>query len=67
MVYGIIKLINFAHGDVYMIELTLALQLPTYAHLGFFPALILSMIVCAILGMVIERIAYKPLRNSSQE
>jgi branched-chain amino acid transport system permease protein len=66
MVYGIIKLINFAHGDVYMIGAYIGFAATTYAHLGFFPALILSMIVCAILGMVIERIAYKPLRNSSR-
>lgn len=66
MVYGIIKLINFAHGDVYMIGAYIGFAATTYAHLGFFPALILSMIVCAILGMVIEKIAYKPLRNSSR-
>ena len=66
MVYGIIKLINFAHGDIYMIGAYIGFAATTYVHLGFFPALILSMIVCAILGMVIERIAYKPLRNSSR-
>ena len=66
MVYGIIKLINFAHGDVYMIGAYIGFAATTYAHLGFFPALILSMIVCAILGMIIERVAYKPLRNSSR-
>lgn len=38
----------------------------TFLHLGFFPALIISMVVCAILGVVIERIAYKPLRNATR-
>ena len=66
MVYGIIKLINFAHGDIYMIGAYIGFAATTYVHLGFFPALILSMIVCAILGMIIERVAYKPLRNSSR-
>jgi branched-chain amino acid transport system permease protein len=66
MVYGIIKLINFAHGDVYMIGAYIGFAAITYAKLGFFPALLISMILCAILGVVIERIAYKPLRNSTR-
>ena len=66
MVYGIIKLINFAHGDVYMIGAYIGFAAITYAHMGFFPALLLSMILCAILGVVIERVAYKPLRNSTR-
>ncbi len=66
MVYGIIKLINFAHGDVYMIGAYIGFATITYAKLEFFPALIVTMIACAILGMVIERVAYKPLRNSSR-
>lgn len=66
MVYGIIKLINFAHGDVYMIGAYIGFAAVTYAHLGFFPALILAMVLCAILGVVIEKVAYKPLRNSTR-
>lgn len=66
MVYGIIKLINFAHGDVYMVGAYIGFAVTTYTSLGFFPALIISMISCAVLGMFIEKIAYKPLRNSSR-
>lgn len=66
MVYGIIKLINFAHGDVYMIGAYIGFAATTYANLGFFPALLVAMAACAILGMVVEKIAYKPLRNSSR-
>lgn len=66
MVYGIIKLINFAHGDVYMIGAYVGFAATTYANLGFFPALIISMISCAVLGIVIEKVAYKPLRLSSR-
>lgn len=66
MVYGIIKLINFAHGDVYMIGAYIGFAATTYANLGFIPALIISMIACAVLGVVVEKVAYKPLRNSSR-
>lgn len=66
MVYGIIKLINFAHGDVYMMGAYIGFAATTYARLGFFSALIISMISCAVLGVLIEKIAYKPLRNSTR-
>ncbi len=64
MVYGIIKLINFAHGDVYMIGAYTAFFVTTYLGMGFLPALLVCMIVCGILGVLIERIAYKPLRKA---
>lgn len=64
MVYGIIKLINFAHGDIYMIGAYVAFLVTTYCGFGFFPALILSMVICGVLGVVIERVAYKPLRKA---
>lgn len=66
MVYGIIKLINFAHGDIYMIGAYIGFAATTYAQLGFLPALLISMAACAVLGMTIERIAYKPLRGSTR-
>ncbi len=66
MVYGIIKLINFAHGDVYMVGAYIGFAVTTYTSLGFIPALIISMAACAVLGVLIERIAYKPLRTSSR-
>lgn len=66
MVYGIINLINFAHGDVYMIGAYVGYALTTYVHLTFFPALILSMIVCSLLGVIIEKVAYKPIRNATR-
>ncbi|MBS4172649.1 branched-chain amino acid ABC transporter permease [Bacillus sp. FJAT-49736] len=66
MVYGIVKLINFAHGDVFMVGSFIGFYSITFLHLGFFPALLLSMLVCAIFGMLIERIAYKPLRNATR-
>ena len=66
MVYGIIKLINFAHGDIYMLGAYFGFLAITYLHVGFFPAILISMALCAILGVVIERIAYKPLRNATR-
>lgn len=66
MVYGIINLINFAHGDIYMVGAYVGFALTTFLHLGFLPSLIISMIVCSLLGMLIEKVAYKPIRNSTR-
>ena len=66
MVYGIIQLINFAHGDVYMIGAYVGYFCMSVLHLGFFESLVLAMLVCTVLGVLIERIAYKPLRNSTR-
>lgn len=64
MVYGIIKLINFAHGEVYMLGAYFGYFLITSFGLPLIPALLLSMLLAAGVGMLIERIAYRPLRNS---
>jgi branched-chain amino acid transport system permease protein len=66
MVYGIIKLINFAHGDVFMVGSFIGFYSITAWGLGFFPALLLSMAACAAFGVLIERIAYKRLRNATR-
>lgn len=66
MVYGIIKLINFAHGDVFMIGSFVGYYAVTGLGLSFLPALLLAMIICALFGVTIERIAYKPLRNATR-
>ncbi len=79
MVYGVLRLINFAHGDVYMVGAYVGYytctKLLPFADLQAHPeagganvalavvALLFSMAVCAILGVVIERFAYRPLRN----
>lgn len=66
MVYGIINLINFAHGDIYMLGAYIGFTLTTFLHLSFFPALLISMLLCAILGVLVEKVAYKPIRNSTR-
>lgn len=64
MVYGIVRLINFAHGDVYMVGAFIGYFVAQPGALGpsFIPALILAMLGSALLGVIIERAAYKPLR-----
>ncbi|HBG02618.1 MAG TPA: branched-chain amino acid ABC transporter permease [Firmicutes bacterium] len=64
MVYGIIKLINFAHGDIYMLGAYFGFYALTAGGLSLGPALILSMGLAAIVGVVLERICYRPLRTS---
>lgn len=64
MVYGIIGLINFAHGDIYMMGAFFGFFAATIFKLPFIPTLLVGMIGAGILGILIEKIAYKPLRNS---
>lgn len=64
MVYGIIKLINFAHGDIYMIGAYIGFFATSAMGLSFVPALLLAMAGAGLLGMVIERLAYRPLRQA---
>lgn len=66
MVYGIIKLINFAHGDIYMMGAFIGYFLINSLHLNFFLALILAMVGTAALGVLVEFLAYRPLRNSTR-
>jgi branched-chain amino acid transport system permease protein len=66
MVYGIIKLINFAHCDIYMIGAYVGYVCMAKLGLGFWPSLLASMLVCTLLGVTIEKIAYKPLRNATR-
>jgi len=66
MVYGIIKLINFAHGDIYMVGAFIGYTMIHSFGMGFFPALLTAMALSALLGVLIERIAYKPLRHATR-
>jgi branched-chain amino acid transport system permease protein len=64
MVYGILTMINFAHGDLFMVGAFFCFLLAVYLHLSFVPTLLLSMLGVAFLGVIIERLAYKPLRSA---
>lgn len=66
MVYGTIKLINFAHGDVYMMGAFIGYFAVMVLKMNVFVALLVAMVACAVLGVVIERVAYKPLRKSTR-
>lgn len=65
MVYGIAKMLNFAHGDIIMIGSYVVFV--TVSSMGFPPVLgvLLAVAACTLLGVVIERVAYKPLRSAS--
>ena len=62
MVYGIAKMLNFAHGDVIMVGGYVSFCAMSYLGLPALPAALLAMLACTVLGIVIERLAYKPLR-----
>lgn len=67
MVYGIVKLINFAHGDILMLGAFVGyfvLGAMGVSPLTMIIAFIISMLICSLIGMLIERLCYKPLRNS---
>ena len=65
MVYGIAKMLNFAHGDVLMIGAYIAFLFMSQLGINPILSLIIAGIACTILGIIIERIAYKPLRNAN--
>lgn len=64
MVYGIVKLLNFAHGDFIMVGAYISLFAMTGAGMPIWLAAIIAVAGCALLGVLTEKIAYKPLRNS---
>lgn len=64
LVYGILRLFNFAHGDVFMAGAFVGLFAATSLHLGFWPSLLLGMSGSAIIAVLIEQLAYKPLRKA---
>ena len=85
MVYGIVRLINFAHGDVFMVGAFMSfyaisrIQLHTWPSklfpnmdpmlsvgIGSITVVLLSMIICGLIAIMIERVAYKPLRNAAR-
>lgn len=65
MVYGIAKMLNFAHGDIIMIGSYVVFV--TASSMGFTPfiGVLVAIVICTVLGIVIERVAYKPLRGAS--
>lgn len=64
MVYGILRLINFAHGDIFMIGAYLTYYGITYTPIPWYIVFILASVITGILGIILERLAYKPLRGA---
>ena len=64
MVYGISKMLNFAHGDVIMVGGYVSFCLTMYVGMNGWIALLIAMAVCTLLGIIIERLAYRPLRGT---
>lgn len=65
MVYGIAKMLNFAHGDVIMVGSYVVFVAVSNMGVNPYVAILISMAVCTVLGMTIEKVAYKPLRGTS--
>ena len=65
MVYGIAKMLNFAHGDVIMVGSFAVFTIVSTLGLPPILGILVAVVVCTILGMAIERVAYKPLRNAA--
>ena len=65
MVYGIAKMLNFAHGDVIMVGAYVCFFMTSRYNMPAIVGILLSMFVCTVLGIVIERLAYKPLRQAT--
>lgn len=65
MVYGIAKMINFAHGDIIMVGAYSLYVLCEKVHMPGLPAMLITVVICAVLGITIEKVAYKPLRKAS--
>ena len=64
MVYGIAKMLNFAHGDVIMVGAYISYCVTNYLGMPALVSVLVSMVVCTILGITIEGLAYKPLRGT---
>ncbi|MEO0089940.1 MAG: branched-chain amino acid ABC transporter permease [candidate division WOR-3 bacterium] len=65
MIYGIIRLINFAHGDIFMLGAYFGFYAITRLKFNFLLAIIFSMVLCMIINVIIEKVAYAPLRKKN--
>ena len=60
MVYGIAKMLNFAHGDIIMVGAYISFCVTNYLGLPTFVSIVAAMVVCTLLGILIEGLAYRP-------
>ena len=64
MVYGILRLINFAHGDIFMLGTYIAFYAMTSFMLPWWASFLIAIVLTCVFGILLERAAYRPLRNS---
>ena len=64
MVYGVLRLINFAHGEIFMIAMYIVFYGISMFSLPWYVTFIVTILVTALLGTLAERLAYRPLRNA---
>lgn len=65
MVYGIAKMLNFAHGDIIMVGAYVIFNCMSMLDINPIVSVLIAMVICTVLGITIERVAYRPLRNAS--
>ncbi|MDP9095372.1 MAG: branched-chain amino acid ABC transporter permease [Pseudomonadota bacterium] len=66
LIYGTMGIPNFAHGHLYMLGAYVAFAGVTIAHIGYWPALVLAVVVLAAIGVLLERVVFRPLRNAPE-
>jgi branched-chain amino acid transport system permease protein len=66
LVYGVMEIPNFAHGHLYMLGAYIALFLLTAAHFSYWPALLAAVVVLVLIGLLLERLVFYPLRRAPQ-
>ncbi|MCR4397819.1 MAG: branched-chain amino acid ABC transporter permease, partial [Firmicutes bacterium] len=66
LIYGVLGLINFAHGEIYMVGAFFAFTALSLLRLPFWPSIALSVAGAAVAGLMVERIAYKPIRKATK-
>jgi branched-chain amino acid transport system permease protein len=66
LIYGTMQVPNFAHGHLYMLGAYVAFFGVTVAHIGYWPAMLLAIVVLALVGILLERLVFRPLSNAPE-
>lgn len=66
MVYGILKFVNFAHGTIFMLGAYIGMWFALQFHMGLVPTLLVAMAASAVIGVLTEKVAYRPLRKAAR-
>ena len=66
LIYGTMQVPNFAHGHLYMLGAYVAFFGVTVAHIGYWPSMLLAIVVLALVGILLERLVFRPLSNAPE-